>query len=36
MEEDDYYDEEEDKRRYEEAQAWDGLMNAWETAGFEH
>ena len=36
MEEDDYYDEEEEERRRQEAESYDGLLNAWEIAGFEH
>ena len=33
--EDDYYDDEEDERRKQEAESYDGLVNAWEMAGFD-
>ncbi len=33
--EDDYYDDEEEERRRQEAESYDGLLNAWEMAGFD-
>ncbi len=34
-ENDDYFDEEEQERQLEEGHSWDGLVNAWEMAGFD-
>jgi hypothetical protein len=32
---DDWCDNEEEERRQQEAESYDGLMNAWEMAGFD-